>query len=68
LDGGIGITDNTYTALYPERYEIYKRTIKMINPIQSQINQIQKNVAKRNFTAATVSSRKKMLRPKKRKK
>ncbi|MFZ0510232.1 MAG: hypothetical protein WAM14_01385, partial [Candidatus Nitrosopolaris sp.] len=46
---------------------------KLINQLQSQIkqlrtqiSQIQKNIAKRNFTTATVSSRKKMLRPKKR--
>jgi hypothetical protein len=46
---------------------------KLINQLQSQIrqlrtqmSQIQKNIAKRNFTTATISSRKKMRRPKKR--
>ncbi|MGA9154175.1 MAG: hypothetical protein WBZ36_26630 [Candidatus Nitrosopolaris sp.] len=46
---------------------------KLINQLQSkikqlrtQMSQIQKNIAKRNFTTATISSRKKMLRPKKR--
>ncbi|MGB8937630.1 MAG: hypothetical protein WCC17_21275 [Candidatus Nitrosopolaris sp.] len=46
---------------------------KLINQLHSQImqlrtqmSQIQKNTAKRNFTTATISSRKKMLRPKKR--
>ena len=46
---------------------------KLINQLQSQIkqlrtqmSQIQKNIAKRNFTTATISSRKKMPRPKKR--
>ena len=46
---------------------------KLINQLQSQIkqlrtqmSQIQKNIAKRNFTTATISSRKKMLRRKKR--
>ena len=46
---------------------------KLINQLQSQIKQlrtqmshIQKKIAKRNFTTATISSRKKMLRPKKR--
>jgi hypothetical protein len=45
---------------------------KLINQLQSQIkqlqtqmSQIQKNIAKRNFTTATISSRKK-IRPKKR--
>ena len=45
----------------------------LINQLQSQIkqlrtqmSQIQKNIAKRNFTTATISSRKKMTRPKKR--
>ena len=45
---------------------------KLINQLQSQIkqlrtqmSQIQKNIAKRNFTATTISSRKK-IRPKKR--
>jgi hypothetical protein len=46
---------------------------KLINQLQSQIkqlrtqmSQIQKNIAKRNFTTATISSRKKMLRHNKR--
>jgi hypothetical protein len=46
---------------------------KLINQLQSQVkqlrtqmSQIQKNIAKRNFTTATISSRKKMPRPKKR--
>jgi hypothetical protein len=46
---------------------------KLINQLQSQIkqlrtqmSQIQKNIAKRNFTTAIISSRKKMLGPKKR--
>jgi uncharacterized phage infection (PIP) family protein YhgE len=46
---------------------------KLINQLQSQIkqlrtqmSQIQKNIAQRNFTTATISSRKKMLRRKKR--
>ena len=46
---------------------------KLINQLQSQIkqlrtqmSQIQKNIAKRNFTTATISSRTKMLRPNKR--
>ena len=46
---------------------------KLINQLQSQIkqlrtqmSQIQKNIAKRNFTTGTISSRKKKLRPKKR--
>jgi hypothetical protein len=46
---------------------------KLINQLQSQVkqlrtqmSQIQKNIAKRNFTTATIPSRKKMLRPKKR--
>ena len=45
----------------------------LINQLQSQImqlrtqmSQIHKNMAKRNFTTATISSRKKMPRPKKR--
>jgi hypothetical protein len=37
-----------------------------IKQLQTQMSQIQKNIAKRNFTTATISSRKKMLRPKKR--
>jgi hypothetical protein len=46
---------------------------KLINQLQSQIkqlrtqmSQIQKNIAKRNFTTATISSRKKMPRSNKR--
>ena len=46
---------------------------KLINQLQSQIkqlrtqmSQIQKNIAKRNFTTAIISSRKKKIRPKKR--
>ena len=46
---------------------------KLINQLQSQIkqlrtqmSQIQKNIPKRNSTTATISSRKKVLRPKKR--
>ncbi|MGB6533108.1 MAG: hypothetical protein WBF33_33875 [Candidatus Nitrosopolaris sp.] len=46
---------------------------KLINQLQSQIkqlrtqiSQIQKNIAKRNFATATISSRKKMLRHNKR--
>jgi hypothetical protein len=38
---------------------------KLIKQLQTQMFQIQKNIAKRNFTTATISSRKKMLRPKK---
>ena len=37
-----------------------------IKQLRTQMSQIQKNIAKRNFTTATISSRKKMPRPKKR--
>ncbi|MGC2570401.1 MAG: hypothetical protein WA364_02735, partial [Candidatus Nitrosopolaris sp.] len=37
-----------------------------IKQLQTQMSQIQKNITKRNFTTSTISSRKKMLRPKKR--
>jgi len=50
-----------------------KRQSKLINQLQleikqlrTQMSQIQKNIAKRNSTTATSSSRKKMLRPNKR--
>jgi biopolymer transport protein ExbB/TolQ len=37
-----------------------------IKQLQTQMSQIQKNIAKRNFTTATISSRKKMLKHNKR--
>jgi hypothetical protein len=37
-----------------------------IKQLQTQMSQIQKNIPKRNSAATTISSRKKMLRPKKR--
>jgi peptidoglycan hydrolase CwlO-like protein len=50
-----------------------KRQSKLINQLQSEIKQLRtqmcqilKNIAKRNSTTATISSRKKVLRPKKR--
>ena len=46
--------------------KLINRLQSQIKQLQTQMSQIQKNIAKRNFTTATISSRKKTLRPKKR--
>jgi septal ring factor EnvC (AmiA/AmiB activator) len=41
--------------------KLIKQLQSQIKQLRTQMSQIQKNIAKRNFTAATISSRKKIV-------